>query len=88
MIRTYIRLFKIVRTRHIYVIDHEISSDIDGSCDVYSTLKFVKSLDENGLLMCFLQCSMKANTLPMVLVVHLYWWFTDTLSRRDRMYVT
>ena len=43
------KIFKIVRTRHIYVIDHEIiSSDIDGSCDVYSSLKF----DENGLLIC------------------------------------
>ena len=51
--RTYIRLFKIVRTRHIYVIDHEIiSSDIGGSCDVYSSLKFVNPLDENGLLIC------------------------------------
>ena len=45
---------KTVRTRHIYVIDHEIiSSDIDGSCDVYSSLKFVNPLDENGLLICF-----------------------------------
>ena len=53
--RTYIRLFKIVRIRHIYVVDHEIiSSDIDRSCDVYSSLKFVNSLDENGLLICVL----------------------------------
>ena len=44
---------KIVRTRHIYVIDHEIiSSDIGGSCDVYSSLKFVNPLDENGLVIC------------------------------------
>ena len=33
--RTYIRLFKIVRTCNIYIMDHKIiSPDIDGSCDV------------------------------------------------------
>ena len=44
------RLFKIVR---ICIIDHEIiSPDIDGSCHVYSSLKFVYTLAENGLLIC------------------------------------
>ena len=53
--RTYIRLFKIVRTRHIYIIDHEIiSSDIDGSCDVYSSLKFVTPLMKMGCWYVFL----------------------------------
>ena len=43
--RTYIRLFKIVRTCNIYIMDHKIiSPDIDGSCDVYSSLKFATPL--------------------------------------------
>ena len=50
---TYIRLFKIVTTRNIYIMDHEIiSPDIDGSCDVYSSEKFAYPLVENGLLIC------------------------------------
>ena len=45
--RTYIR------TRNIYIMDHElISPDIDGSCDVYSSLTFAYPLAENGLLIC------------------------------------
>ena len=37
----------------MYIMDHEmISPDIDGSCDVYSSLKFVYPLAENGLLIC------------------------------------
>ena len=51
--RTYIRLFKIVRTYKISIMDHEIiSTGIDGSCDVYSSLKFAYPLAENGLLIC------------------------------------
>ena len=51
--RTYISLLKIVRTRNIYIMDHDIiSPDIDGSCDVYSSLKFAYPLAENGLLIC------------------------------------
>ena len=43
--RTYIRLFKIVRTCNIYIMDHKIiSPDIDGSYDVYSSLKFATPL--------------------------------------------
>ena len=35
-------------------MDHEIiSPGIDGSCDVYSSLKFAYPLAENGLLICF-----------------------------------
>ena len=50
---TYIRLFKIVRACNIYIMDHEIiSPDIDGSCDVYISLKFAYPLAENGLLIC------------------------------------
>ena len=50
---TYIRLFKIVRTCNIQIMDHEIiSPDIDGSCDVYSSL-ICNPLDENGLMTCF-----------------------------------
>ena len=38
--RTYIRLFKNIRTCNIYIMDHEIiSPDIDGSYDVYSSRK-------------------------------------------------
>ena len=34
-------------------MDREIiSPDIDGSCDVYSLLKFAYPLAENGLLIC------------------------------------
>ena len=31
-----------------------ISPDINGSCDVYSSLKFAYPLAENGLLICVL----------------------------------
>ena len=52
---TYIRLFKIIRTCNIYIMDHDIiSPDIDGSCDVYSSLKFVYPLAENWLLIFFI----------------------------------
>ena len=36
-----------------YIMDREIiSPDIDGSCDVYSSLNFAYPLAENGLLIC------------------------------------
>ena len=36
-------------------MDNEIiSPDIDGSCDLYSSLKFAYPLAENGLLICVL----------------------------------
>ena len=46
-------LQELTSTRNIYIMDHEIvSPDIDGSCDVYSSIKFAYPLAENGLLIC------------------------------------
>ena len=40
---------KNIRTCNIYIMDHEIiSPDIDGSCDVYSSLKFATPLLKMG----------------------------------------
>ena len=49
-------MFKIIRTCNIlYIMHHKIiSPDIDGYCNVYSSLKFAFPLAEKGLLICVL----------------------------------